>query len=120
MRRAGTLCAFECDLAKDFTPLATRIKKDISVPDILHKNAVAAPQGSSENIDIDIDIVRRALDVRVLGYLRIMSGFLHEMIERKSGRIVNTLSPKDITLQPEWAALGLPYNLCKAVNISQS
>lgn len=118
MRKAGTLCAFECDLAKDFTPLATRIKKDIGVADILHNNAVAALQCSPENIDIDI--VRRALDVSVLGYLCIMKEFLHEMIERKSGRIVNTSSSKDITLQPEWAVLGLPYNLCEAANISQS
>ena len=84
----------------------------------MHNNAVAAPQGSPENIDINI--VRRALNVNVLGYLRIMDGFPHEMIKRKSGRIVNTSSPKGITLQPEWVALGLPYNLCKAANISQS
>jgi len=119
MRKAGyTVHPFECDLAKDFTPLATQIKNDIGVPDILHNNAVSAPQGSPENIDIEI--VRRALDVSVLGYLRIMNGFLQEMIERKSGWIVNTSSPNGITPQPQWAALGLPYNICKAANISQS
>ena len=41
--------AFECDLAKDFIPLAPRIKKGTGVPDILHNNAVAA-QGSSEKL----------------------------------------------------------------------
>ena len=62
MRKAGyTVHAFECDLAKGFTPLATRIK-DIGVPDILHNNAVAAPRRMGW---IPVRITRRYFDLLV-------------------------------------------------------
>ncbi|OCK79496.1 NAD(P)-binding protein, partial [Lepidopterella palustris CBS 459.81] len=121
MRKEGYVVhAFVCDLASDtgIASLGAQIIKDIGVPDILHNNAFWAPQGSVE--DIDIDIIRRALDISVLGYLRIIKAFVNDMMARKSGWIVNTSSPNGITPKAEWAAMGLPYNLCKAADISMS
>jgi len=111
---------FQCDLASD-TQVATlgeKIKKDIGVPDILHNNAMYAQPGSV--LDIDIDGARKALDVNVLGYLRIVKAFVTEMIERRSGWIVNTASPNGIAPPHAFAANGVPYNMCKAADISIS
>jgi len=63
---------------------------------------------------------RKAFDVSVLGYLRIVKAFVTEMIERKSGWIVNTASPNGIAPPHAFAANGVPYNMCKAADISIS
>jgi NAD(P)-dependent dehydrogenase (short-subunit alcohol dehydrogenase family) len=115
-----TVHAFTCDLSsdKEVESLGAKIKGDIGVPDILHNNAFYAPTGTIENIDLNG--ARQAFEVSVLGYLRIVKAFLTEMIERKSGWIVNTASPNGITPPIQFAANGLPYNLCKAADISIS
>lgn len=112
--------SFQVDLSSDqeVASLGEKIKKDIGVPDILHNNAFFARPGSI--FDIDIDGARKALDVSVLGYLRIVKAFVTEMIERKSGWIVNTASPNGITPPHAFAANGVPYNMCKAADISFS
>jgi len=112
--------AFHVDLTSDtgVKSLGEKIKSEIGVPDILHNNAFYARPGSI--LDIDIDEARKAFDVSVLGYLRIVKAFVTEMIERKSGWIVNTASPNGITPPRAFATNGVPYNLCKAADISIS
>jgi len=112
--------SFQCDLANDeeVASLGEKIKKDIGVPDILHNNAFFSQPGSI--LDIDIDGARKAFDISVLGYLRIVKAFVTEMIERRSGWIVNTASPNGIAPPHAFAANGVPYNMCKAADISIS
>jgi len=112
--------SFQCDLSSDdgVASLGEKIKKEIGVPDILHNNAFFARSGSI--LDIDIAGARKAFDISVLGYLRIVKAFVTEMIERKSGWIVNTASPNGITPPHAFAANGVPYNMCKAADISIS
>ncbi|KAF2808135.1 NAD(P)-binding protein, partial [Mytilinidion resinicola] len=121
LKKAGhTAYSFTVDLSSDkgVADLGEKIIKEIGVPDILHNNAFWAPNGCVE--DIEIDGIRKALDVSVLGYLRIVKAFLTPMIERKSGWIVNTSSPNGITPPSSYAEYGLPYNVCKAADISLS
>jgi len=88
--------AFQCDLSSntEVASLGEKIKENIGVPDILHNNAFFAR--------------------------RIVKAFLNEMIERKSGWIVNTASPNGIAPPHAFAANGVPYNMCKAADISIS
>ncbi|OCK82587.1 3-oxoacyl-reductase [Lepidopterella palustris CBS 459.81] len=121
MRKEGyTVYSFPCDLGSDegVASLGEQIVKEIGVPDILHNNAFWAPNGCLE--DIDIAGCRKALDISVLGYLRIIRAFINPMIARKSGWIVNTASPNGITPPASYAEFGLPYNMCKAADISMS
>jgi NAD(P)-dependent dehydrogenase (short-subunit alcohol dehydrogenase family) len=121
LRREGyEVHAFQCDLASDteVASLGEKIKNDIGLPDILHNNAFFARPGSI--LEIDIDGARKAFDISVLGYLRIVKAFVTEMIERKSGWIVNTASPNGVTPPRIFAANGVPYNMCKAADISIS
>jgi NAD(P)-dependent dehydrogenase (short-subunit alcohol dehydrogenase family) len=115
-----TAYGFKCDLgsSEEIANLGADIIKDIGVPDIIHNNAFWAPSGSVE--DIEIDVVERAFNISVLGYLRIIKSFLTPMIERKSGWIVNTASPNGITPSSWYAHHGLTYNICKAGDISMS
>src|SRR5689334_14515518 len=91
LRREGyEVWPFTCDLGSDsaVVALGEQIKSEIGVPDILHNNAMFSPHGTIENIDIDG--TRKAFEVNVLGYMRIVKAFVTEMIERRSGWIVNT------------------------------
>jgi len=120
-RKAGhTVHAYKCDVSSDdaVASVGAKIIKDVGVPDIIYNNAFWAPSGSVE--DIDIPAIHRAFDISVLGYLRIVKAFVTDMIARKSGWIVNTASPNGITPTSEFASNGLPYNLCKAADISMS
>ncbi|KAF2493644.1 3-oxoacyl-reductase [Lophium mytilinum] len=119
-KEGHTAYSFTVDLASDqgVADLGEKIIKEIGVPDILYNNAFWAPNGCIE--DIDVEGIRKALDVSVLGYLRIVKAFLPKMIERKSGWIVNTASPNGITPPASYAEYGLPYNVCKAGDISMS
>jgi len=119
-KQGYTAYAFTVDLGndKDVADLGEKIIKEIGVPDILHNNAFWAPSGCIE--EIDIDGIRKALDISVLGYLKIVKAFVNQMIARKSGWIVNTASPNGITPPQSYAEYGLPYNVCKAGDISMS
>lgn len=111
---------FVCDVSSNeaVATLGAKVIKEFGVPDILYNNAFHAPHGSIENLDIEA--IRYGLDVSVLGYLRIVKAFLNDMIARKSGWIVNTSSPNGVTPAAKFAHFGLPYNLCKAADMSMS
>lgn len=115
-----TVHSFECDLGSDsgVAAFGEQVKKDVGVPDILHNNAMFAPHGTIENIDIDG--TRKAFEINVLGYMRIVKAFVTEMIARQSGWIVNTASPNGIAPPAAFAVNGIPYNLTKAADISLS
>jgi len=82
-KQGYTAYAFTVDLGndKDVADLGEKIIKEIGVPDILHNNAFWAPSGCIE--EIDIDGIRKALDISVLGYLKIVKAFVNQMIARK-------------------------------------
>ncbi|KAI9740129.1 MAG: hypothetical protein M1818_004880 [Claussenomyces sp. TS43310] len=115
-----TVHHFKCDLGSDsgVAALGAQIIQEIGVPDILHNNAFYAGSGTVENIDLEG--VRRAFEISVLGYLKIVKAFVTDMIARKSGWIVNTASPNGIAPPIQFASNGIPYNLCKAADISIS
>ncbi|KAK7894323.1 hypothetical protein LTR67_006084 [Exophiala xenobiotica] len=112
--------SFICDLGSDsaVAALGEQIKQEIGIPDILHNNAMFSPHGTVENIDIEG--TRKAFEINVLGYMRIIKAFVTEMITRRSGWIVNTASPNGIAPPAEFAKNGVPYNLTKAAEISLS
>jgi NAD(P)-dependent dehydrogenase (short-subunit alcohol dehydrogenase family) len=112
--------SFQCDLSSDSAveALGNEVKQNIGVPDILHNNAMYAPHGTVENIDIEG--TRKAFEINVLGYMRIVKAFLTEMITRRSGWVVNTASPNGIAPPAAFAVNGIPYNLTKAAEISLS
>lgn len=121
MKKEGyTVHSFQCDLGSDSAVAAfgEQVKKDVGVPDILHNNAMFAPHGTIENIDIEG--TRKAFEINVLGYMRIVKAFVTEMIERRSGWIVNTASPNGIAPPAAFAVNGIPYNMTKAADISMS
>jgi NADP-dependent 3-hydroxy acid dehydrogenase YdfG len=111
---------FVCDVSSNTAveELGAKIIKEIGLPDILYNNAVVMPHTSIKNMDIVA--IRYGLDVSVLGYLRIVKAFVNEMIALKSGWIVNTSSPNGVTPAAKFAHFGLPYNLCKAADMSMS
>jgi len=81
MRKEGrTVYPFQCDLSSDseISALGEEIKRNIGVPDILHNNAMFSPHGTIENIDIDG--TRKAFEINVLGYMRIVKAFVTEMV----------------------------------------
>ena len=121
MKKEGyTVYSFRCDLGsdKEVAALGSQIKKEIGVPDILHNNAMFSPHGTIENIDIGG--TRKAFEINVLGYMRIVKAFVTEMIARRSGWIVNTASPNGIAPPHAFAINGIPYNMTKAADISFS
>ncbi|KAH8701507.1 hypothetical protein BGW36DRAFT_423821 [Talaromyces proteolyticus] len=121
LRKEGILVySFQCDLASDIAvdAFGNKVKQEIGVPDILHNNAMYAPHGTIRNFDIDG--TRKAFEINVLGYMRIVKAFVGEMIVRRSGWIVNTASPNGITPPAEFSVNGIPYNLTKAAEISFS
>ncbi|EXJ87198.1 hypothetical protein A1O3_04157 [Capronia epimyces CBS 606.96] len=121
LKTAGhTVWSFQTDLGSDsaVAALGEQIKKEIGVPDILHNNAMYAPHGTVENIDIDG--TRKAFEINVLGYMRIVKAFVTEFIARGSGWIVNTASPNGIAPPAAFAVNGIPYNMTKAADISFS
>lgn len=121
MQRAGyVVYHFMCDVSSNdgVASLGTQIIQDIGIPDAIHNNAYWAPHSYIK--DVGIEAIRKALDISVLGYLRIVKAFLDKMIAWKSGWIVNTSLPNGITPPAHSAQYGLPYNLCKAADTALS
>ena len=108
--------AFQTDIASDDSVSATakQVLQDIGVPDIIHNLAVNALMGGP--LDTTPDAIAKSFDVSVLGYHRVVQAFLPQMIERKSGWIINTSSPAGLTPPAIVAKRLMPYAICKAAN----
>jgi NAD(P)-dependent dehydrogenase (short-subunit alcohol dehydrogenase family) len=121
LRRAGLDArAYYCDVGSDDSvrEFAAAVQADIGVPDIVHNNAVLIRSGGI--LDLDMASLQLQMNVNICGYIRVVKGFLPEMIQRGSGHIVNTASPNGTFPAAIVAQNLLPYCLCKAAAISMS
>ncbi|KAF5594588.1 short chain dehydrogenase [Fusarium subglutinans] len=98
--------------------LATAVPSDVGIPDIGHNNAVLVRSGGI--LDLDVASLQLQMNVNICGYIRVVMGFVPEMIKRGSGQIVNTASPNGTLPAAIVAQNLLPHCLCKAAAISRS
>lgn len=121
LRAAGLEAyAYKCDVSSDeqVAQFAAAVQREVGVPDIVHNNAVMIRSGGI--VDLDVESIRRQLDVNVLGYLRVTKAFLPAMIERKSGWIAITASPNGLNPPPIVSGNMLAYCLSKAAGVSMA
>lgn len=118
--RGLTAFAYQCDVTNQASVTALRraVLSDVGVPDIIVNNAMLSRTGGILNLDVED--VRKQMDVNVLGYLRIVRTFLPEMVERRSGWIVNMGSINGLMPPPIVSENLLPYCISKAADISMS
>ncbi|KAF5252726.1 hypothetical protein FANTH_2353 [Fusarium anthophilum] len=115
MLRRGGLDAllYYCDVGDDDSvhEFATAVQSDVSVPDMVHNNAVMVRSGSI--LDQDMTCLELQMNVNIYGYVRVVMGFVPEMIKRGSGKFVNAASPNGTFPAAIVAQNLLPYCLCK-------
>jgi NAD(P)-dependent dehydrogenase (short-subunit alcohol dehydrogenase family) len=124
----GKAMAVACDVASDSAvdELKRVVIARFGKVDILINNAVAHDLAPGRIGEIDIERWKRALDINVLGYVRLMRAFVPDMIERGSGYVVTTSSslailPNKATqfmlpyITSKGALLGLSYGLSYAL-----
>jgi 2-hydroxycyclohexanecarboxyl-CoA dehydrogenase len=127
-RAGGEAIAVACDVSSDaqVAALAQVVVQHFGHTDILINNAVAHQLAPGNVDDIDMDRWARALDINVLGYVRMLKAFLPGMLARGSGYVVTTSSslailPNAATqhmlpyITSKGAALGLSYGLSHAL-----
>ncbi|MDE2372399.1 MAG: SDR family oxidoreductase [Burkholderiales bacterium] len=120
----GDAVGHRCDVSSDaeVASLAAAVQAQYGGIDLLVNNAVAHPLAPGRVDAIDLDRWTRALDINVLGYVRMLRAFVPGMIERGRGHVVITSSslailPNKATAQmlpyitSKGALLGLAYGL---------
>ncbi|MBZ9648368.1 SDR family oxidoreductase [Sphingobium sp. 3R8] len=116
----GQSMGFRCDVRSDAD--VAQLKADVLAAsggiDILINNA-AKPPITGPVIETEIDQWRDALDVNVLGYVRMIRAFLPAMIARGSGHVVNTSSGLALLPDPPIRFMG-PYIASKGAQLSMS
>ncbi|KAI1022138.1 hypothetical protein LB504_007315 [Fusarium proliferatum] len=121
LRKSGLdAYAYKCDVSNDesVAAFAAQVESEVGTPDIIHNNAVFIRSASI--FDLELESLRRQVEVNVFGYIRIIKAFLPKMVARGSGWIVNTASPNGLTPDPAVAVNLLPYCICKSADISLS
>ena len=124
----GQALALGCDVSVDAQVEAVGlvVKQHFGVADILINNAVAHPLAPGNIDDIDMARWSQALNINVLGYVRMLKAFVPAMLARGSGYVVTTSSslailPNAATrhmlpyITSKGAALGLSYGLSHAL-----
>lgn len=117
----GAALGFGCDVSKDSEVSALREAVLAAAPggiDMLINNAAKPPVTGSIAL-VGIDEWRDALDVNVLGYVRMINAFLPEMLARGSGHIINTSSGLALLPDPPIRFMG-PYIASKGAQLSMS
>lgn len=116
----GSATAYACDLCSDESveELGRAVIADHGVPDLVINNAYVGVLGGID--EIVLEDWRRAFDVNVLGYVRVIKAFVAGMRARGSGHIVNVASPMGIMPDPMGAANMLPYCSTKGACIALS
>jgi len=111
---------FGCDVSneRDVQALREAVLAASGGIDMLINNA-AKPPVTGPILSIGIDQWRDALDVNVLGYVRLIQAFLPEMLARRSGHIVNTSSGLALLPDPPIRFMG-PYIASKGAQLSMS
>lgn len=116
----GLARGFRCDVRQDadVAKLQADVLAECGAVDMLINNAAKPPvTGSITNTEIDQ--WRDALDVNVLGYVRMIRAFLPDMIKRGSGHVVNTSSGLALLPDPPIRFMG-PYIASKGAQLSMS
>jgi NAD(P)-dependent dehydrogenase (short-subunit alcohol dehydrogenase family) len=127
-RSGGDAIALACDVANDAQVAAVgqAVAQRCGHADILINNAVAHQLAPGNVDEIDIERWKQALDINVLGYVRMLKAFVPGMLARGSGYVVTTSSSLAILPNPatrhmlpyitsKGAALGLSYGLSHAL-----
>lgn len=111
---------FRCDVRDDAE--VARLRDDILAVyggvDILINNA-AKPPVTGPIVQTEIEQWRDALEVNVLGYVRMIRAFLPGMIARGSGHVVNTSSGLALLPDPPIRFMG-PYIASKGAQLAMS
>ena len=91
----GTGIVITCDTSKrkEVVEMATKVKKDVGIPDVVVNNA--ACYYAQEFCDKDYDSWERMINLNISGYLYVIGEFLPEMKERNTGHIVNISSDSE-------------------------
>ena len=116
----GEATAYTCDLSsdQDVEEFGRTVIAAHGVPDLVINNAYLGVLGGID--EIVLDDWRRAFDVNVLGYVRVIKAFVAGMQARESGHIVNVASPMGIMPDPMGAGNMLPYCSTKGACIALS
>lgn len=112
---------YGCDVSSDADVQALRNAVIAECPsgiDLLINNA-AQPPITGPILATELDQWQRALDVNVLGYVRMIRAFVPEMLARGSGHIVNTSSGLALLPDPPIRFMG-PYIASKGAQLSMS
>jgi len=112
----GRARGFRCDVRDDAE--VADLRKACGVVDMLINNA-AKPPVTGPIVATEIDQWRDAMDVNVLGYVRMIRAFLPDMLARGSGQIVNTSSGLALLPDPPIRFMG-PYIASKGAQLSMS
>jgi len=112
----GRARGFRCDVRDDAE--VADLRSACGGVDMLINNAAKSP-GTGPIMDTEIDQWRDALDVNVLGYVRMIRAFLPDMLARRSGHIVNTSSGLALLPDPPIRFMG-PYIASKGAQLSMS
>jgi NAD(P)-dependent dehydrogenase (short-subunit alcohol dehydrogenase family) len=117
---AGQAWGFRCDVRSDaeVAQLRDDVLAECGGVDMLINNA-AKPPVTGPIADTEIDQWRDALDVNVLGYVRVIRAFLPGMIARGAGHVVNTSSGLALLPDPPIRFMG-PYIASKGAQLAMS
>lgn len=116
----GQAQGIRCDVTSqaDVDALKAQVLGQAGRVDLVINNA-ARPPVSGPFLSVGLDQWAQAFDVNVLGYVRIIQAFLPSMLERKSGRIVNTASALALLPDPPTRFMG-PYIASKGAQLTLS
>lgn len=116
----GRAHGFRCDVRDDgeVAALHEAVMGICDGVDILINNA-ARPPVTGPLLETEIELWRQALEVNVLGYVRMIRAFVPEMLARRCGHIVNTSSGLALLPDPPIRFMG-PYIASKGAQLSMS
>lgn len=116
----GRAVGVRCDVTSqdDVDALRGRVLAAADRLDLVINNA-AMPPVSGPFLSVGLDQWARALDVNVLGYVRIIRAFLPTLLAQRAGRIVNTASALALLPDPPTRFMG-PYIASKGAQLALS
>ncbi len=105
-RRGGRAFIYQCDLSKDepSQQVLEEIKRDHGKVDILINNAGRSIRRSIMHSTERLHDYERTMQINYFGSLRMILGLLPEMVEQKSGHVINISSIAVLTNQPRFSA----------------
>ncbi|ABG03487.1 short-chain dehydrogenase/reductase SDR [Rubrobacter xylanophilus DSM 9941] len=91
---AGRVVAHQLDVAdqESVDRIAAYVEREFGRLDILVNNAGVAPDGGQRGVEADLEKVREALEINLLGAWRLSRAFIPLMRRNGYGRIVNVSS----------------------------